>query len=838
MNKITYLVFLLTVSSSLLLAQEKSGIITGTVLDITTQQPLVGATIQVLNSPKAGAVTDLEGLFKIKIPVGEYSVKTNFIGYKPAITTNIVVSTGRPVNLKIQLTEEAVEMGGMEVTADYFDKGKTTNTVSTIGLQTEEIRRSPGSAQDMQRIVHILPGVANSNDQNNELLVRGGAPNENLTVMDHIEIPSTNHYPNDFNSGGPINMVNVDLIEDLTFSTGGFSAHYGDKLSSVMDIKLREGDRTRLFATNTGFNMAGLSTVMEGKLGGKGSWLLSLRNSLLEVADKILGLSTIGLSAVPKYWDGQFKVVYDVSQNQKMQVSGIYGNDKILFEGESDEVRAEKAGITDSVGINRVDFRSEQFAGGMSLKSLWGNSGYTVLTLSAIGNKYFTDVASVYSQRSFDAAGKVTNTSAINRRAIFHEETWHGEFGAKLDGVFRLTNSQELNAGVAIRWNLPFESDVRWDADTTRFDFNRDGVFEVPQFIRDGGYVDFNIATARHTKSYLYLSDKITAIPRFLFNVGLRYDYFSYSEKGNLSPRLSASFQLFPSMTTLNVSYGEYHQTQSYPLYVDPKNTDLNRYMDNSHARHLVFGVEHLFGDGLKASVEVYSKQYDKLPISEEFVHFDEKTYRSDKLLNIGEGYARGVEFFLQKKLVDDYYGTFSYSFSTSRTKDPRINRTSEYYDSPYDYPHILTMVFGKLVKDARAWFDAAPWWIRYPSMILPITDDMEFSFRWRYASGRPYTPKVFNPYEQHREGGVRWTVGSWNNSDRINSERYPDYHRLDLLWLSRWHLTDWNIVLYLSIQNVYGRKNVAAYQYNDDGTRDTVYQWGFFPIGGLQIEF
>ena len=165
MNKITYLVFLLTVSSSLLLAQEKSGIITGTVLDITTQQPLVGATIQVLNNPKAGAVTDLEGLFKIKIPVGEYSVKTNFIGYKPAITTNIVVSTGRPVNLKIQLTEEAVEMGGMEVTADYFDKGKTTNTVSTIGLQTEEIRRSPGSAQDMQRIVHILPGVANSNDR-------------------------------------------------------------------------------------------------------------------------------------------------------------------------------------------------------------------------------------------------------------------------------------------------------------------------------------------------------------------------------------------------------------------------------------------------------------------------------------------------------------------------------------------------------------------------------------------------------------------------------------------------------------------------------------------------
>ena len=826
--------------ASPVMAQDQYGLLTGTVVDASTQQPLVGVNLLILDSTHMGTVTDLDGSFSLRLPAGNHSIRASYVGYQPVVRTNIVVSTGRPVHISIQMREEAVSLGEVVVTADYFRKSATPNMVSTIGLDKEEVRRSPGSAQDMQRIIHTLPGVANSNDQNNELIVRGGAPDENLTVMDYMEIPSTNHYPNQFNSGGPINMVNVDLIEDISFSTGGFSAEYGDKLSSVMDIKIREGDRTRVFSTNSGFNMAGFYTTMEGKIGteGRGSWLFSYRKSFLEVVDDILGLGTLGLTAVPKYWDSQFKIVYDLGRNHRLQMSGIYGDDRILFEGNVETTDPAKAGLTDSVGINTIDFTSRQYAAGMSLKSLWGSSGYTVLTLYTVGNTYFTNVKNDFTERRYSAIGKVAGSRVVNSRLVYSDDSRIGEAVLKLDGVFKPFERHEISAGGAVKYNLPIEARTRWDNDTARYDFDGDGTFEIPALATRGGDISLIMSSASQYKAFVYIADKITLTPRLTTKVGLRYDYFSYSVKNALGPRVSFSYLLLPPSTTVTFSYGEYFQTQPYPLYFDPRNTDLNRYLENSHARHFVVGIERIFDRGLKISLEAYSKQYSDLPVRESFIHSDDRTYRSDRLLSVGEGYARGIEFFIQKKLVDDYYGTLSYSYSVSRWKDIREKPATDYYPSPYDYPHIATLVFGKMVKNARAAMDEMPWWIKYPSYLLPLSDDMEISFRWRYASGRPYTPRIFTTREQHREGGVRWSRGTWVKTDRVNSERYPDYHRLDLLWLSRLHLRRWNLVLYLSIQNVYGRRNIAAYRYTDDGERENVYQWGFFPVGGVQVEF
>lgn len=159
----------------------------------------------------------------------------------------------------------------MTVSATYFNRNSELSLLSVNDYDRAEVKRQPGSVQDVQRVVQNLPGVASSNDNVNELIVRGGAPSENLTVMEGMEIPSINHYPNEFNSAGPINMINIDLVEDVQFSAGGFPAQYGDKMSSVMDITIREGDRNKDFASNTGFNMAGIGTLMEGRLDdGKG----------------------------------------------------------------------------------------------------------------------------------------------------------------------------------------------------------------------------------------------------------------------------------------------------------------------------------------------------------------------------------------------------------------------------------------------------------------------------------------------------------------------------------------------------------------------------------------
>ena len=834
--------------SSLLFATElerQIGSISGTLIDGITQQPLVGANVVVVEQPTFGTVTASDGSFTIKgLLVGEYSVRTSLLGYKSAVLTNIVVSTGRSTKVKIRMYEEAVSVGEVVVQADYFSSEGTISPISSMGLNGAEVKRSPGSVQDMQRIVQNLPGVANSNDQTNELIVRGGAPDENLTVMDYIEIPTTNHYPNQFNSGGPINMVNVDMIEDLRFSTGAFPANYGDKLSSVMDISLREGDKERTLAGEAGFNMAGIGTLLEGGFAeGKGTWMLSVRQSLLEFADQIVGMSAIGLTAIPKYYDIQFKTTYEISPTQKLIASGIYGNDKILFEGKPDETDEKKANRSDSSGVETVDDKQQQYAVGISLKSLWGRSGYSVLSLYTLNNSYNVAVHEQFVHRIYDSKGKVVSFTPISSYPVFKNNSVEQLLYIKYDAVWEAIEWHEINFGGRAGTNMKFKNEIFFNTDTIRYDVDRNGVWDDTVSYLNAR-VNYVFPSYEHYKAGVYFSDKIQLSEQLSTTLGLRYDYFTYSEKGEFSPRIAISYELQPLVTKVNVAYGEYYQTLPYPFYGDILKTDKNRYLENSHARHVVAGIERVLDEGLKATVELYYKEYDKLPVEEEYIYSADKTFRSDKMLSIGKRTAKGIDFFLQQKQVSDYYGTVSFTYSKTTDTDPRVNINTfpainvGSYPSQYDYPYLFTFVAGKVVKDFRALLDETPFFIKYPTMILPFSDDMEISFRFRYASGKPYTPRVFNPFQQHRVGNTTWSAGMWTQGGEINSARFPDYQRLDVQWLSRWHEPGYNIVVFIAIQNIYNRKNIAGYQYNGDGTKDNIYQFAFFPVGGVVVEF
>ncbi|MCF8242872.1 MAG: TonB-dependent receptor, partial [Melioribacteraceae bacterium] len=331
--------------SSISLAQQTQ--VTGKVFDSATREPLPGVNVIIIELENTGAATNINGEFEINVPVGSYSIRASLVGYTPVVKTDVIAKSGRETNVLIELSETALEMNQVEVTADYFDKSIIENDLSTVVLGAEEVRRSPGSSQDFQRILQAMAGVSFSTDQTNELLVRGGSPDENLTVYDNMEIHSTNHYPNEYNSGGPINMINVDLIEDIQFSTGGFISKYGDKLSSVLSVKTREGTRNRLFSGNGNLSMAGYGLVTEGRINdGKGSWILSARNSYINL---IAG--SFGLTAVPYYYDVQAKAVYDLSKQHKLSFSGIYGNDRIDIEGEPDIENLSMANQSDSVEV-------------------------------------------------------------------------------------------------------------------------------------------------------------------------------------------------------------------------------------------------------------------------------------------------------------------------------------------------------------------------------------------------------------------------------------------------------------------------------------------------------
>jgi len=596
--------------SSFLFAAEPErqiGSISGVLIDGTTQQPLVGANVVIIEQPTFGTVTASDGSFTIKsLQVGEYSLRASLLGYKSAVLTNIVVSTGRSTKVKIRMYEEAVSVGEVIVQADYFSSEGTISPISSMGLNGAEVKRSPGSVQDMQRIVQNLPGVANSNDQTNELIVRGGAPDENLTVMDYIEIPTTNHYPNQFNSGGPINMVNVDMIEDLRFSTGAFPANYGDKLSSVMDISLREGDKERTVAGEAGFNMAGIGTLIEGGFAErKGTWMLSARQSLLEFADQIVGLSAIGLTAIPKYNDIQYKVTYEISPTQKLIASGIFGNDKILIEGKPDETNEQKKNVNDSSGVETVDDKQKQYAAGVSLKSLWGRSGYSVLSLYTLYNSYDVTVNEQFTHRIYDSQGKVISFQPLSAYPVFKNNSEEQLLYLKYDAVWQAIEGHEINFGGRAGTNMKFKNEIFFNTDTIRFDFNRDGNWDTTTTFLNAR-TKYVFSNYEHYKVGAYVSDRIQLSSRLSATLGVRYDYFTYSEKGEFAPRVSFSYELQPLVTKVNFAYGEYYQTLPYPFYGDILKTNKNRYLENSHARHFVAGIERVLDEGLKATLELY----------------------------------------------------------------------------------------------------------------------------------------------------------------------------------------------------------------------------------------
>lgn len=810
--------------------------ITGKVYDAKTKEPLMGVNLVVNELKGTGAASDMDGKFSIKVPYGSYSVTATLIGFRTVVKTDVIVTTASEARLNIQMDETAIETGQVVIKADYFDKSVQENDLSTVVLGAEEIRRSPGSAQDFQRILQGMAGVSFSNDQTNELLVRGGSPNENLTVFDNMEIHSTNHYPNEYNSGGPINMVNVDLIEDIQFSTGGFISKYGDKLSSVMNITSREGTRNNLYSGNLNLSMAGFGTVMEGRInGGRGSWILSARKSFLDLIS-----SNVGLTAVPKYYDLQFKAAYDISKIHKLSWSGIYGNDKILFAGESDITKLSLAGSRDTVGVERVDVKQSQYATGLTLKSIWSNTFYSMLTVYYNNYHNDVDVDEEYTERVFDSKGKLHNSNILNKRRLVTDNHDNGQAAIKAEMVWNVLPQLEMNLGASSTTG-DFTQNLYVYGDSVRYDRALNG-WNTPDdttvSVLPASPV-YNIKLFRNHKDYVYINNKFKLFDnRLIVNLGARYDYFSYSDRGNFSPRLSATYYLIPGLTNINFAYGEFYQTHSYPYYGDRRQTNVNRHLKNTHARHFVLGFEHIIDDGLKLTLEGYHKKYNDIPVEEEFINFNDRTFRSDAYANIGKQTSYGIDLMIQQKLVKDIYGTLAYSRMWSRNEDPRAGREGQSFSSSFEFPHVFTVILGKRFSNLRDKISEMPFYLKYPSYILPFSNDMEISFRWRFASGKPYTPYIYTTAEQHYEGEVRWGKGAWVESSDINSVRYPDYHRLDIAFNSRYNFKTWNLVLFLSVENLYNRKNVAAYQRNSDGSVDTIYQFALFPIGGLEIEF
>lgn len=282
--------------------------IRGRVIDRLTRRGVAYAAVVIVGQGTKGASADAEGEFVIEgVAPGIYRLEASMLGYKTTVTPEYLVSAATPF-IEIEMDEESQGVDAVTVRPTPFRRTvESPVSMNVIGLR--EIEKSPGSNRDIARIVRSYPGVSFSPvGYRNDLIVRGGGPSENRFFMDGIEIPNINHFATQGASGGPVSIVNADLIREINFYTGAFPADRAGGMSSVLDFKLRDGDPERQsFKATLGASEVGLSG--SGHIGGRTTYIFSARQSYLQMLFKLLGLPFL-----PNYIDAQVKIKSRLSE--------------------------------------------------------------------------------------------------------------------------------------------------------------------------------------------------------------------------------------------------------------------------------------------------------------------------------------------------------------------------------------------------------------------------------------------------------------------------------------------------------------------------------------------
>ena len=337
-------------------AAKESGVIKGRVLNHETQAPLAGVSVSVAGTNLNGR-SGSDGSYVIEgLPLGYFVLAFERDGFYPETRSDVIVRSGRITILNVTLVALPSINENVTVTADYFPDSPQKGG-SEIRFNNEELRRDPASANDVSRVLYSVPGIVRADEETNDLMVRGGSPMENGFYVDNIFIPNINHFPQQGASGGNISLINLDFVESLEISTGGFDASYGDRLSSIIDIRFREGNRER-FNGQLNLNVIGLGAQFEGPLGGgKGSWMLSANRCATDLMSALTGGTPSDFS------DLQGKVVYDLGPNDRLSLLAVVGNSGTEY---------------DPQGREKFTYATT----GLTWRHLWGGKGFSDTSIS------------------------------------------------------------------------------------------------------------------------------------------------------------------------------------------------------------------------------------------------------------------------------------------------------------------------------------------------------------------------------------------------------------------------------------------------------------------------
>lgn len=731
------------------------GIIRGKIINPVNNQPVSFANVLVLNT-ELGAISDENGLYEITdVPTGLYNVRASFVGFKNKTAFEVQVTLARPVQLDFELVEDASELSEV-VVSDEFSRSEET-PLSVRKLNANEIERYPGGNRDISRVIQALPGVASTPSFRNDILIRGGAPNENKFFIDEIEVPVINHFATQGSSGGPVGLLNVNLIKNVDMIAGGFPANRMDALSSYFEFQLKEGRRDKM-ATQLTVGASELTLSNEGPIGEKTTYLLSARRSYLQGLFKL-----IGLPFLPTFNDFQLKTTTKLNDKTELTFIGVGAIDKFVLnqdvpDDETEEDRENRLYLLDVLPVQN----QWNYATGVKLKRFRENGFWTfVLSRNMLNN------------HSVKYAG---NDESSQNNLLFDYLSQESE------NKFRAENSI-FKGGFTVKYGVNYEYSKYYIKN-----FDRSTLANSGQTIDVESTSNFNLYGGFVSASKYYYAE------RLLVTGGIRMDGadFGTTAKNPLnqvSPRISFSYQLKPNLfATANA--GIYYQKPSYTVlgYKDSEGQLINQLNDVRFIRNsqLIAGIEWLVPEkNRRFTAEAFYKKYNNYPssvrngISLANLGADFGVIGNEPVKSNSEGRAYGLEMLTQQRLFNDFYGIAALTLVRSEFTNPN---TDGYIASAWDNRFIVSLTAGK--RFGNNW---------------------EIGARWRFLGGTPYTP-----YDYEKSSLIsNWDLRNQPALDytQINAVRLSGFHQLDLRLDKKYYFQKWNLNWYVDIQNAYNFK-------------------------------
>ena len=763
--QIRHLLLSLSLLSSLFSFAQINGIVRGTVKDKNTQETIIGAIISIDGST-TGAVTDIEGNYKLSLPVGTYNLKASFLGYTTLIQYNISITSGNAQNINFELESVSSELSEVSVT---FEKGKSavaTDMITPLSVQqltTEEIKSNPGGSFDVSRVIQTLPGVGGSGGgaARNDIVIRGGAPNENVYYVDGIEIPVLNHFQTQGSSGGAQGILNVSFIEDVKLSSSAFDARYDNALASTFIIKQRQGNPEKV-SGNVRLSFTEAVATLEGPLGKKTDYLLSARKSYLDLLFKL-----IDLPIRPNFTDFQYKITHKIDEKTTLTAIGVGADDKFSF-GETRNASPENEYFRRSLPI----INQWNYTTGFTLKRLI-NKGYMNVALSR--NMYNNQL-----DRFEDAQYNNENKRNFKLRSQEIENKLRIDVNKYMDGW-------KFSYGVVgqyVKYNTDLYNKVTKPITDSLGDIVVPGI--VVQF--KNAIEFFKYGAFGQVAKNLFQE-------KLLVSFGLRTDMNSYMSNGNnplntLSPRLSLAYHLSKKFD-LTASIGNYYKIPTYTTlgYKDANGVAVNKSMKYIQSTHYVAGTQFLPNEALRFTLEGFYKQYLNYPISKANgtslanQGSDFGSIGSEAIVSSGKGETYGLEFFVQQKLVKKIFYVFSYTYVRSRYS----GIDNKLIASSWDNQHLISTTLG--YKFGKNW---------------------QLGLKYRFAGGTPYTPFDLTASQQNF---ALLNTGILDYS-RINSLRLGDFNQLDFRLDKKINYKKTSLNWFLDFQNILMLTQEAAPYY------------------------